>query len=80
MVVWDVCVVCVCVWFESGGLWLVCGWGGGWKVGWLVGGCACVSVDFELCPWLIVLCGKHSQAESVAGAAHLPIDYAGDLR
>ena len=72
------CGLCVCglrVWFVVG-VWV----GGGWKVGWLVGGCACVSVDFELCPWLIVMCGRHSQAESVAGAAHLPLDYAGDLR
>ena len=37
-------------------------------------------VDFELCLWLIVLCGKHSQAESAAGAAHLSIDYAGVLK
>ena len=34
--------------------------------------------DFELCLRLIVLCGKHSQAESVAGAERLPNDYAGD--
>ena len=40
---------------------------GGW-VGGLVG-VLCVlcvlCVDFELCLWLIVLCGKHSQVESV---------------
>ena len=48
-------------------------------VGWCVWVCVCVcvSVDFEMCLWLIVLCGKHSQAESEAGAAHLPPDYAG---
>ena len=60
---WFVCVVCVCMWSEVCGLWLVCGCG-----------------DFELWLWLIVLSGKHSQVESVAGAAHLPNDYAGVLR
>ena len=64
----------VCGWCVGGEEW----WWGGWVGGGWVGG-GCVSVDFELCLWLIVLCGKHSQAESVAGAAHLPIDYAGVL-
>ena len=50
---------------------------GGGLVGWCVG---CVCGDFELCLWLIVFCGKHSRVESVAGAAHLPNDYAGVLR
>ena len=57
----------------------VVGWGGG-VVDWVVCVCmwvSCVCGDFELCLWLIVLCGKHSQVESVAGAAHLPNDYAG---
>ena len=40
----------------------------------------CVCIDFELFLCMIDLCGKHSQAECVAGAAHLPIDYAGVLR
>ena len=34
-------------------------------------------IDFELFPCVIDLCGKHSQAECAAEAAHLPIDYAG---
>ena len=45
--------------------------GGGWCGGWVVW-CVCV--------WLIVLCGTLSQAESVAGAAHLPNDYTGVQR
>ena len=55
---------------------------GGWVVwcggfGWWLGGVlCCVFGDVELCLWLVVLCGKHSQVESVAGAAQLPNDYA----
>ena len=61
----------VCVWFEVCGLWCVV-WCGG-----VVGGCVCVCGDFELCLWLIVLGGKDSQVECVAGAAHLPNDFGG---
>ena len=58
---WFFCVVCVCVfvvvvWMEVVGMVVSC----------------VVCGDFELCLCLIVLCGKHSQVESVAGAAHLP--------
>ena len=61
-----------CGWVEVG----VMGW---WVEGWVVcvWVCVCVSVDFELCLWLILLCGKHSQVESVAD---LPNDSAGVLK
>ena len=36
--------------------------------------------DFKLFQWMIDLCGKHSQAGSLAGAAHLSNDNAGVLR
>ena len=64
----------------------VCGWCMGGVGGWcggLVGGgwvVSVVSVDFELYLRMSDLCGKHSQVESVAGAAHLPNDYAGIVR
>ena len=64
-----------------------CGWvgregrGGGVVVWWCgVVSVVCVVQRFRLFLWMIDLCGKHSQAESVAGAAHLPNDYAGVLR
>ena len=68
-----------------GGL-VVGGWVGGLVGGWVGGwvGVVCVVCvvcgDFELWLWLIVFTGKHSQVESVAGAAHLPNDYAGVLK
>ena len=52
---WVVCLCGWCVWGE------VVGWVGGRFGGVWV--CVCVSVDFELCLCLIVLCGKHGQAE-----------------
>ena len=62
---WFVCVVCVCVWFEVCGLWLVCGcvvWVWWVVVVLVVGVCVCcVFVDFELYLRMIDLCGKHSQ-------------------
>ena len=61
----------VCVWFEMLFVCVVC------VCGWCV---VCVCIDFKLFLWMINLCGKHSQAESVAGAAHLPNDYAGVLK
>ena len=57
------CGLCVCGLRFVVGVWV--------EVVGMVVSCV-VCGDFELCLWLIVLCGKHSQVENVVGAAHLP--------
>ena len=47
------------------------GWGRWW---WVVGGCGCGCVDCKLFVSVIDLCGEQCQVESLAGAAHLPVD------
>ena len=64
-------------WWWRGGLWWFVG--GGWWEEEVLGVCCVRVVDFELCLWMIVLCGN-CHVESVAGAAHLPTDNAGVLR
>ena len=52
------------VYHVAGGRWV------GGLVGWCVWvGVLCVCGDFELCLWLIVLCGKRSQVQSVGPMA-----------